>query len=268
MGHKPTGRQFAADDRAVSAVIGFILVFAILVLVLTVYQAQVVPQQNAQTEFEHFEDTRNELIELRNSVSTAGQADVSQFPSVRLGTNYRNRFLTVNPPPPSGTLQTSTTYNITITNATGANTNISTRFVEYRPNYYEIRVGSTWYEHSVLYLDDRNRESGLSIIQEQHIVRDGTVRVTALQNSFQATNTGRVTLELYPQQRLTADNFPEGDTLNVSIPTRLDGDEYWNNALNDTGIYQGVDSQAYSNTVHALNLSVSSDTLRVNTVEV
>jgi len=81
MSHKQIGREFSKDNRAVSAVIGFILIFGILTLTLTVYQAQIVPQQNAQTEFEHFEESQNELIELRNSISTAGQTDVSQFPS-------------------------------------------------------------------------------------------------------------------------------------------------------------------------------------------
>jgi len=270
MSHKQIGREFSKDNRAVSAVIGFILIFGILTLTLTVYQAQIVPQQNAQTEFEHFEESQNELIELRNSISAAGQSDLSQFPSVTLGTNYQTRLLTINPAPPAGTLQTSEKYNITISNGTAEHDlNISTRFLEYQPGYNEITVGPTQYEHSVLYLDERDRGNNVSIIEEQNLVKDETVRITAMQNEFHQTGTNRVTLELYPQDGVDASEFPdpEGDELNVTIPTRLDEDEYWDDALEDTGdIYQGVETEVHGEEIHALNLSVEEDDLEVNTV--
>ena len=258
------------DTRGVSEVVGFILVFGFLILALTLYQATVVPQQNAQTEFQHFEDVRNEMIELRNAVSTAGQADVSQFPSVTLGTNYRTRLLTINPPDPAGTLKTSErSYNITISNGTEEyDKNISTRFIEYRPGYNEISIGSTWYEHSVLYLDERDR-GGVSIIQEQNIVKDGTVTITALQNQFQETDTGRVTLELYPEKEVNRSAFPDGNgtNLNVTVPTRLNQSDYWGNAsLSDGDIYQSVVENEYDEGIHALNLSVNETDLEVNTI--
>lgn len=259
-------RRFTADNRAVSAVIGFILILGLLTLTLAIYQAQIVPQQNAQTEFEHFEESRDELIEIRNAVSTAGQADVSQFPSLTLGTTYQSRVLTINPAPPSGTIQTSNPYNITVANET-EQLNITTRFLEYEPGYNELRVGSTRFEHSVLYLDERNRDSDVSVIQDQNIVDDGSVKITALQNSFQQTGTQRVTLEIYPQGRLDPADLPEGDNLTVTVPTQLDDDEYWNETLDETGdLYQGVDRGAHADGVHALNLSVDVDDLRINTV--
>jgi len=272
----PASKAFAADNRGVSAVVGFILVFGILMLLLTIYQAQIVPQQNAQTEFEHFEETRDELVEMRNSISTAGQNDMSQFPSVTLGTTYQSRLLTVNPTPPAGTLQTSDAYNITISNGTAEHDlNISTRFLEYQPGYNEIAIGTTQYEHSVLYLDERDRGNNVSIIEDQNLLKDGTVRITALQNQFQQTGTNRVTLELYPQDEGDASAFPdpEGKPLNVSIPTQLDDDEYWDDALEDAGeMYVGVDTEAYpdDDDTYALNLSVDveddDEDLEVNTV--
>ena len=263
-------KTLASDRRGVSEVVGFILVFGFLILALTAYQATVVPQQNAQTEFQHFEEVRNEMIELRNAVSTAGQADVSQFPSVTLGTNYRPRLLTINPPDPAGTLKTSEqSYNITISNGTEKyDKNISTRFIEYRPGYNEISIGSTWLEHSVLYLDERDR-GGVSIIQEQNIVKNGTVRITALQNQFQKTDTGRVTLELYPEEEVNRSSFPDGNgtDLNVTVPTRLNQSDYWGNAsLSDGDIYQSVVENEYDEGIHALNLSVNETDLEVNTV--
>jgi len=257
--------DFILDDRGVSAVIGFILIFGILVLALSTYQAQIVPQENSATEFQHNQNTQTELIELRNSISTAGQSDLSQFSSISLGTTYQPRVLTINPPPATGTLQTSDTYPITIENKSES-LSVETRFLKYQPGYNEMSIGPTWYEHSVLYLDERDRGNNVSIIEEQNLVKDGTVRITALQNEFQRTGIDSVTLELYPKDG-QAGEFPSGEDLNVTIPTRLDGNEFWDDALEDeSDIYENVDTNQYGEGIHALNLSVDEDDLEINTV--
>jgi hypothetical protein len=257
------------NTRGVSEVIGFVFVFGILIILLSINQAQIVPQENAEIEFEHFQTVRNDLIEVRSSISTAGQADVSQFPTVKLGTDYPPRIFAVNPTTPIGTLQTSEKYNITITNQSGATTHVSTRFLEYRPRYNELDIGSTWYENSVLYLDDRER-GGIAIIEDQNLVTDGNVtRITALQNDFQKSGTERVTLELYPVQTTTADDIPTGN-LTVTLPTRLTGGQYWNEAFDSETVYLGVENDSYDDGIHALNLSINtskdSQELQLNTV--
>jgi len=262
-------RRFVGDNRGVSVVVGAILIFGFLMLTLAVYQVQIVPEQNAQAEFEHFEDSQNELIELREAILTAGTNGVTQFPSLTLGTTYQPRLLAVNPPPPTGTIQTSNPYNITIENNDGEHANVTTRFLEYQPGYNEHRIGTTRFEHSVLYLDERDRGNNVSIIEDQTIVDDGTVTVTALQNEFQQTGTERATLELYPLVDVDASDFPDpsGENFTVRVPTRLDEDDYWDEALEDTnGIYQGVDSQAHDTDTHALNLSVDEDDFEINTI--
>jgi hypothetical protein len=262
--------RFQDDNRAVAPLIGFIFLFGFLVIAFVGYQAQVVPQQNAETEFDHFQENRYELIELRNSISRTGTSNRAQFPTVQVGTSYRTRTLALNGPPPAGLLQTSEPYPINISNESGGLIRqIPTRFIQYQPRYYEIYVGSTWYEHSLLYLDDSDRGGGIHVIREQEIVDKGSVNITAVQNSFQKTGTGRVTLEVYPMNNFTTDDFPEENNLTVTIPTRLEADEYWNETLNGTSdTYQGVDDEAHGNNTHALNLTVDSDNLRVNTVGV
>ncbi|MEF8831591.1 MAG: hypothetical protein V5A23_08670 [Halobacteriales archaeon] len=42
-----------ADDRAVSEVIGAVLVFALLVTTLSIYQVMAIPGQNASVEYKH-----------------------------------------------------------------------------------------------------------------------------------------------------------------------------------------------------------------------
>ncbi len=269
MTRQPPADSFASDSRAVAPLVGFILLFGLLVVVLAGYQAQVVPQQNADVEFQHFEENRNEMIQLRNAISTAGQSDVSQFPSVRLGTNYQTRTLTVNPPPPVGTLQTSDAYNITISddNEGTDNVNISTRFLEYQPGYNELSVGSTWYENSVLYLDE-SESSRPVIIEEQNLITDGdTLKITALQNEFRQSGTGRVTLELYPTRSNEKQLDELEGELTVEIPTRL-AEHYWNVledfSENSAVSYKGVDER---NSTNLLMLEVNDrNNISINTV--
>ncbi|MEA1932718.1 MAG: hypothetical protein U9O06_14385, partial [Euryarchaeota archaeon] len=167
------------------------------------------------------------MIELRNAVSTAGQADVSQFPSVKLGTNYQSRILTINPAPPAGTLQTSEAYNISISDSTDTE-NISTKFIEYQPGYNEITAGSTWYEHSVLYVDEPETRNAITI-EDQHLVTDGNkLKITTLQNTFQRSGTNRETVELLPNQSaVDLSDLDDSEELTVRIPTRLNETEYW-----------------------------------------
>ncbi len=243
------------------------LMFGLLILTLAVYQASIVPDQHAQAELEHFEATQTELVELRDTITAAGHTGHSQFSSLRLGTTYDSAFLAINPPPPAGTIQTTEKHNITIANQTDQ-TNVSTRFVEYQPGYSELSIDPTRLEQSVLYVDGRDRGDNVSVIEDQTIVTDETVSITALQNEFRQTDTGRVSLELYPLNAVDESELPDrdGENFTVTVPTRLDDDDYWDETLADSTVYEGVDTEEHGTDTHALNLSVAKNNLELNTV--
>ena len=265
--------SFSDDDRGVAPLIGFIILFGFVVIALTTYQAQVVPQQNSEVEFQHFQEARNDMVGVRSAVSTAGQADVSQYPTVTLGTNYQARTFTLNPPPPSGTLETSPAYNISIRNESGEPPeNVSTRFLKYQNGYNEIDIGPMWYENSVLYLDERNTGGEVVIYEDQNIVTENntTARVTALQNNFRVSSTGRVTLELYPTENASTDLSDFEGNVTIKFPSRLDGSTYWNNTdINTTGSnkvwYHGTEPTGESG-IYRVILTVKADALKINTV--
>ena len=64
--------EFQSDRRSQSTVIGVVVLFGFFILALSLYQAQVVPQQNAETEFDHFQEAKNEFTVLRTAISRAG----------------------------------------------------------------------------------------------------------------------------------------------------------------------------------------------------
>jgi hypothetical protein len=257
------------DTRAVAPLVGFILLFGFLVIAFTGYQAQVVPQQNAETEFEHFQQNHNEMVEFRSAILTAGASDRPQFPTIQLGTNYQTRLLAVNGPPPAGLLQTSDAYPITISDGT-TEVVVDTRFIEYQPGYNELDVGSTWYENSVLYLDELESSGGLVIAEDQNLVTDGdTLRITALQNDFQRSGTNRITVELYPTSvEGNISDLKENEELTVNLPTRLDPDD-WENQFEDSSSveYNKVEDSGIEPNINKLNLTVNNvSNLELNTV--
>jgi len=271
-------KLFTEDDRAVAPIIGFILLFGILTIAFAGYQAEQVPQQNAETEFQHYQDVQNDLIVVRNAISRAGQQNQSQFESVRLGTNYRERILALNPPDPTGTLRTSDSYPVRIEQGEIgeeertpiAASPIPTRFLTYQNGYNELEVAPIQYDNSVLYLSDPDGDEAV-VFEEQNLVRDnGDVVLTTLQNQFDRSATGRVTVELYPTTSAPT-TLPDG-TLTIRIPTKL-SEDYWTDALDETsldeGNYRVLDAtEAYplASDVRGLELQVAADDLVFNTV--
>lgn len=264
--------SFKKDNRGVSELIGIIVLFGFLIVALAGYQAQVVPQQNAEIEFQHFQEIQNDLVEVRSAISTAGQSGVAQYPTVTLGTNYPTRLFTINPPPPSGTLQTSAVYNISISNQSGSGPkNVSTQFLEYKNGYNELDIGSIWYENSVLYLDERNAGGGIVPYEDQNIINGNeSARVTALQNDFRASSNGRVTLDLEPTENATINSSELEGNVTIKIPSRLNDTTYWDEAIDTTGSnglwYHGTEPYPGESDIYWVNITVDADKLKINTV--
>ncbi|TKX79392.1 hypothetical protein [Halorubrum sp. SD626R] len=269
--------RFSRDRRGQSVVIGTVILFGFLILALSLYQVQIVPQQNAQVEFQHFEEVRNDLVELRAGILQAGSTDRPQYQTVRLGTSYSTRLFAINPPAPAGTIRTTESYPITISNGSGTpegTVTIPTRFIQYRPGYNEIDQSPTWYDASVLYVDARDEGGGVAVIEDQELVdSDETVRIIALQNEFRRSGTGRVTIELRPAENIS-ETLPEGDDLTVTIPTRLNESDWESKTdLTDSAAYDsvtdtGADLSIDNSNIYNLTLSTSTANLTVDTVGV
>ena len=255
--------SFVADRRAVAPVVGFVLLFGIAILAFSGYQATQVPQQNAETEFQHYQDVQNDLIVVRNAISRAGQQNQSQFESVRLGTSYRERIFALNPPDPAGTLRTDGPYEITLANDTETRT-VDTQFLEYQNGYNELNVEPIYYENSVLYLES---ESGNRVFfEDQNLIRENgnTVVITALQREFSRSATGRITLELYPTDG--GDPLPIGE-VDVTLPTRLP-ESYWSEQIEGADPISNFGYNDRTGDVNQVEFTVNSEDLEFNTVGV
>jgi hypothetical protein len=205
-----------------------VLLLGFLIVMLSVYQAQFVPLQNKQVEFDHSIDVQNEMLEVRNAILSSDTTGETTFATVKLGPKYPSRFITVNPGLASGTLETEDPQNITITDDTGAtvtglcptNNPIQTRTLRYTPGYNEYQNAPTIvYENTVLYL---NHSGENILLSDEKLVQGTTVNINPVNTSFRETGIRRVSVE--PRPGLTKTRNVDG--ANVTYPTELSEDTW------------------------------------------
>jgi len=105
---------FRDANRAQAIQVGAILLFALLVLGISIYQATVVPQQNARVEFNAYQEATDDMVSVRDDVVTAGTEGAAASTTVKTGATYPARSIFVNPGAPSGTISTAATPNVTL----------------------------------------------------------------------------------------------------------------------------------------------------------
>ena len=218
---------FREDKRAVSALVGAILLLAILIIALSSYQAIIVPQQNAQTEFDHNQQVEDEMVDFRNALLEARLDNRERATSVTLGTRYQSRTIAVNPPPAFGTLQTTEERNITVNYNGNEEFELKgNQFFEYTPSYSEYRdAGTIRYENTLVYheFDSANIE-----LTGQRLVDGNTVRLVPSEPSFDENGVNRVSYEPKPSQFRVL----RPDDAEITLPTNLELDE-WSDLLED-----------------------------------
>jgi len=130
------------DRRGQPVQIGFILLFGILVLAFASYQGYVVPNQNANIEFDHFGAVEDQFTGVDSAAVNAVGSDAEQSATVTLGTRYPSRLLALNPPPASGTLRTTDAGPVTFDGAGPICRDGGTAYTQslvYGPDYNELR---------------------------------------------------------------------------------------------------------------------------------
>lgn len=253
--------QSLSENRAQSALIGGVLLFGILVIAASSWQAVIVTHQNEAVEFTHSIELRQQLTELRSSLlSMTGRASVRSTP-VTLGARYPPRTVFVNPPPAAGTLRTVGTrtpaVNITIENAAVADTSGSsiddgagdfwngtpvaynTGQITYQPDYtYYQRAPRIGYEHSLL--TERFADGTELPLTSQTLVRDTRITLVTINGSLSETRTDTATVDLVPIStrpqavELTNTTRP----IRLVFASRLSTDT-WNETLADQLVANG-----------------------------
>ena len=155
-----------SDDRGQALQVGAILLFGILIVGLSLYQATVVPNQNERAEFESYLDANSDMEQLDSGIGAAAARDYLTRTAVTTGVNYPTRTVFVNPGPAGNRLRTSGSDTVRIENAEAvsgeaANTRVkwngttaheyNTTTVRFDSNYNQLQAPSIVYESGVIY---------------------------------------------------------------------------------------------------------------------
>lgn len=221
------GPRFRADSRGVSEVVGAVLLLGFLVLALSLYQVSVVPNQNAAAEFDHNQQVEDEMVDIRNAILEARSTGKDRYSSVTLGTRYQDRTLAVNPPSPTGTIETVKQRNVSVVERGGdddplglAELRLENQFLEYTPRYYEYQqAGTIRFENTVAYHEYENSNV---LLTEQTLLRGETVSLVPLEGEFRKNGQGRVTIDPIPGLLKTV----RVDDPNVTVPTELPREDW------------------------------------------
>jgi len=209
-------RGFRVDNRGVSGLVGAVLLLGILVIALASYQAVIVPQQNAQTEFDHNQQVEDEMVELRNALLEARLDNRERATAVKLGTRYQDRTIAVNPPPATGRLDSTPEDDMVVEESGSEVIRLpDNRFVEYTSEYAEYRdAGTIRYENTVVYHDFASANVTRS---EQRLVTGDVIRLVPAAPSIDENGVDTVTYEPSPSRyRVYTAEDPT-----ITVPTDL-----------------------------------------------
>ncbi|WP_458190113.1 hypothetical protein [Haladaptatus sp. NG-WS-4] len=238
-----------ADDRGVTVQVGTILLFATLVVAMSLYQATAVPNQNAEVEFHHSERLQGQIHDARNSILRTGATGTDQQSSVTLVSQYPERVFFVNPPPASGTLRTTPLGTVRVENVTArapetadywdsgrTNLSFATRSLAYKPGYHQYdNAPDTVYENSIVY---NRADDGKATLTDQQLVNGRTITLVTLDGSLSQSRTGTMSLDPHAVSPSTAvtRSVPVrsngSGNVTIRVPTGL-GEEQWTRLLED-----------------------------------
>lgn len=251
--------RYRGGDRAVSVVIGAVLLLGIAVTLLALLQMSAVPVWNKEVEFDHNQAVQDDIKNLRGSVLETAATGASRTTSIDLGTGYPNRVILRNPPPSTGTISTNFRDNITIPNSrllldnvsvdgpagnywNGSVKELMTRAVHYSPKYDQYdSAPATVLENTVVY-NVRENASNVSVgLTEQNLVSGKRINLVTINGSLSETQSGSVNVETVPVSApaTTVSVSDDGSgPINITVPTAMPNST-WSRLLEDEYVSNG-----------------------------
>lgn len=252
------------DNRGQSIQIGAVILFGAAVVALSVYVATVVPQENKQVEFNHYENVKNQLSEIRSALENVKGDGVTETETVKLGTSYPPRILGLNPPPATGSLRTETkgdiVFNKTFDTQALCGDVSSYHSLIYSPNYNELNAQPIEYDNTALYV---NNSGQYAFLDDQSLIEGTTIEIAPLNSSISESGLSRTTAEFKggPADGSTKTVSSE---LVMTLPSRLPASEWEtnDNLLADVDNVKSVNSA--QNRDNAVNVTLEPDTYTVS----
>jgi len=239
-----------------------VLLFGFIILALTIFQAEAVPEENKQVEFDHSQEVAEDMVALYGAMFETVADGEPQSVSIALGTDYNDRLFFIYPPPASGALQTTEPRQLQFHNVTAVEDrdtnqsfdnywrnetrNYTTRAITYRPNYRELR-GTADYrlEYGVL-AAQYPEETQLRIAESHHPIigdtdDDGVTEIEVVVVDGELRQVSSDTESVIPERVTDAStvrvtNATNTSSLTLALPTGL-SNATWNTSNPDGILY-------------------------------
>lgn len=220
------------EDRGVTPILGAVLLAGILVMGMTIWQVQVIPIENENREFQHYQSVGDDMQDVRSAwVNTAGTGSTTSA-TVQLGFQYPERTILISPPAASGTLQIEEGGEITgagfnMSKTCGVSHPVNMSYISYTPNYAELSMESYILEYGLLY---RN-VSGEPILESEQLLVDGeTINLYGLQGNQSVSSSERESID-FQGAKVVGINGSQSEQVWLNLSTH--SPQAWVDALAD-----------------------------------
>lgn len=246
--HEIRGRSFRRDERGVSAVLGAILMFGLLMAMLVSIQATAVPVWNQGIEYQHDVRIEEELADFQDDILRTARDGGDRSDAIELGVTYPTRPFLISPTDPTGTLATTPEGTVTVAGAVaegeagdywdGSPVTYTTRSITYQANYNEYRNAPRYVIENTAYFEqypDRDLP-----VSESSLVDDQRINLVLINGSVSRTGVRPAVISTREVSAPVDTTLvrADGEPIRVAIPTLADR-TYWETALGDERIENG-----------------------------
>ena len=239
------GLSLHSDRKAVSPLIGFVLMLAIIMGLIGIMQSKWVPAWNKEVEAKHLDRISYEMAELSEAITLAASSGSPAKVVLEAGVSYPQYYVLISPSKAAGTVE----RRLLNVNVSGVG-NFTSSAIIFRPNYLYSSSPKFVFEHSAVLK-----------VQDSHIIADSD------QNSF---SRDRVTLYIF---NASFHPFSTTDNLNFLLyPVSYGGTTRYSGTV-EFECYDENTAQWWNATLSAIygadNVSVrgNSISLRLDNVE-
>lgn len=262
-------RSKAPADYGQSVVIGSVLMFGILIIALSIYQASVVPQQNQEVEFQHYTELRSDMTTYNTAIHQSKTLETTST-TITVSTPYPTRLVTVNPPPFTTSLSTSDNTSSTISNfevqSTGNESDywsqqsqltIPTSTVNARPDYNMFQNSNPIiYENQVTYIPTEQLEP--VITNSRPLVEGRTIEIHGYTGNISSPTSSeqQITVEQVSSSRdvLYITGSDSTTPIQLQIETQIP-EITWRNIL-DVASNNNIESTDYNQSSDILTIEL------------
>lgn len=241
--------KFFDDEKAVSEIVGAMMILLIVVLYIGTLQAYEVPKWNKELERQNYDMVSAEFIDMKSDLEDVSSRFIPKTSALHMGVKYPERFMLRNPGPAYGTLSTyplNITINITLSDPSGVNiTYNETKFIssgiEYKLNGLS-NFPKLVYEHGLIIKDFGG--VGLTDTSQSILIKGRNDFFIPIMNvssiSLSSVETESLNLNPYEMLIFNTTNRTTGVEFNIkriNITMETKYNKTWNEIFNDTRVH-------------------------------